>query len=69
MLTDIVLAIVAAAFLTFGGVLASVSIWVWLADRADFRRSHRRLIRLEADAERRFKHRSHAGQVHASMAE
>jgi hypothetical protein len=66
-MATIVLAVFAAAFLTFGAVLSSVSIWVALGDRADFRRRHRELARLEAEAEARFEHRSPAGQAHAAI--
>ena len=66
-MTTFVLALIAAAFLTFAGVLSTVSISVALADRADERRRHRRLHQLEAQAEQRFEHRSQAGQAHASI--
>jgi len=67
MFHDLILAAIALFFLTFGGVLAAVSIYVALADRADYRRHHRRLVQLEAEAERRFEHRSEAGQIHAAV--
>ena len=66
-MTNIVLAVVAIAFLTFGAVLSSVSIYVALADRADDRRRRAELTRLSANAERRFEQRSEAGRVHASV--
>jgi hypothetical protein len=66
-MTDFMLALIAASFLTFGGILSTVSIYVALAERADERRRHPVLEALSHQAEERFEHRSQAGQAHASV--
>ncbi len=63
---DFMLALIAASFLTFGGVLASVSIYVALAERADERRRHPVLDALSHQAHERLEHRSAAGHTHAA---
>jgi len=67
MFPDLVLAAIALFLLSFGGVLATVSIYVAFADRADYRRHHKRLVQLEGEAERRFEHRCAEGQAHAAI--
>jgi hypothetical protein len=65
-MTSLILPGVAAAFLAFGALLSTASIYRMLALRAEERRQHRELLRLEAQANRRFKHRSPAGRAHAA---
>ncbi|HXQ14686.1 MAG TPA: hypothetical protein VN814_08710 [Caulobacteraceae bacterium] len=67
-MTDFMLALIAASFLTFGSVLASVSIFVALAERADERRHRPVLEALRHQAEERLEHRSEAGRRHAAVA-
>jgi hypothetical protein len=66
LVTDFVLALIAASFLTFGGVLSSVSIYVALADLADQRRRNRVLEALSHQSEQRLEHRCEAGRAHAA---
>ena len=64
---DFMLALIAVSFLTFGGVLSTVSISVALAERADVRRRNPVLAALSDQAEERFEHRSEAGRTHAAV--
>jgi hypothetical protein len=66
-MTDFMLALIALSFLTFGGVLSTVSISVALAERADARRRQPVLTALSDQAERRLVHRSEAGRTHAGV--
>jgi hypothetical protein len=65
--TDFMLALIAASFLTFGSVLASVSIYVAFAERADNRRRGPLLDVLRHQAQERLEHRSEAGRAHAAV--
>jgi hypothetical protein len=66
-MTDFMLALIAASFLTFGGVLGFVSIYVALAERADERRRHPVLEALSHQAEERLEHRAAAGRAHVAV--
>jgi hypothetical protein len=66
-MTDFMLVVIAASFLTFGSVLASVSIYVALAERADERRRNPTLEALRRQEEERFARRSAAGRIHAEV--